>query len=85
MVNCIVKTLKVCHGDALSHSLLEGIVRQSFSENSLCSYGALEIPTMSPMVAISPCSGSFSSEVNACVKNFQEKFAANKSDPALCM
>jgi len=85
MVNCIVKTLKVCHGDALSHSLLEGIVRQSFSENSFCSYGALEIPTMSPMVAISPCSGSFSSEVNACVKNFQEKFAANKSDPALCM
>ena len=85
MVHCTVKTLKVCQGGVLSHSLLEEIVRQSFSEDSLCSNGALEIPTMSPMVEISPCSDSFSSDVKACVKNFQEKFAANKSDPALCM
>ena len=85
MVNCTVKTLKVCQGDALSHSQLEGIVRQTYSENDLCSGGGLEIPTMPPLLPSSPCSGSFSSEVNACVKTFQEKFAANKSDPTLCM
>ncbi|XP_078343523.1 uncharacterized protein LOC144629183 [Oculina patagonica] len=84
MVNCVVKTLKICHGDVLSDSQLEGIVRQNFKEDELCSNGGLEVPTMPPLIG-SPCSGSFSSEANTCAKTFHEKFAANKSDPSLCM
>ena len=83
MVNCVVKTLKTCQGDVLSHSQLEGIVRQSYKEDELCSAGGLEVPTMPPLIG-SPCSSSFSSEANACTKTFQEKFVANKSDPSLC-
>ncbi|KAJ7388880.1 hypothetical protein OS493_035220 [Desmophyllum pertusum] len=82
MANCTIKTLKICTGDQLSHKQIEGIVRQSFKEVALCSDGAIEVPTL-PSVG-SPCSASFSTEANACVKTFHEKFAADKSDPSLC-
>lgn len=83
LVDCVSKSVQICTNDELPESQIRGIVYQNFKENTLCSDGALEIPTMPPG-SFSPCSASFSSDANACVKTFQEKFAADKSDPSLC-
>ena len=82
---CVSKTIHICFDDQVAESQIRGIVYQYFKENILCLDGALEIPTVSPSsLAGLPCSASFSSDANACVKTFHEKFAADKSDPSLC-
>lgn len=82
LVDCVSKSIQICTDDKLLESQIRGIVYQSFKENTLCFDGAVEIPTMPPIG--SPCSASFSSDADACVKTFHEKFAADKSDPSLC-
>ena len=82
-LDCVSKSLQTCFNHQLSESVIRGIVSQSFKESTLCLDGIAEIPTMPPGSA-SPCSASFSSNVDACVRTFHEKFAADKSDPSLC-
>lgn len=83
--DCVSKTIQICFDDQVAESQIREIVYQYFKENTLCSDGALELPTVPPTSLVGlPCSASFSSDANACVKTFQEKFAANKSDPLLC-
>ena len=85
LVACVSKSVQICFDDKVAESRIRGIVYQNFKENTLCLDGALEIPTVPPSsVAGSPCSASFSSDANACVKTFHETFAADKSDPSLC-
>lgn len=83
--DCVSKTIQICFDDQMAESQIREIVYQYLKENTLCSDGELEIPTVPPTSLVGlPCSASFSSDANACVKTFQEKFAANKSDPSLC-
>jgi len=84
LVDCVSKSVQICTNDELPESQIRGIVYQNFKENTLCSDGALEIPTMPPGSVDFPCTASFSSDANACVKTFQEKFTADKSDLSLC-
>ena len=84
LVDCVSKSIHICLDQELPESQVRGIVYQSFQESALCIDGIAEIPTMPPGSAGLPCSASFSSDADACVKTFHEKFAADKSDPSLC-
>ena len=84
MFKCVSKTIHICTENKWTDSQVNGILRQGFKENAFCFEGSLEIPTVPPSSISSPCSASFSSDANACVKTFHEKFAANKADPSLC-
>ena len=84
LVDCVSKSIQICFNHELPESQVRGIVYQSFKESALCTDGMAGIPTMPPGSAGLPCSASFSSNADACVKTFHEKFAADKSDPSLC-
>ena len=83
-VDCVSKSMQICTNHQLSESQIRGIVYQSYKESTLCLDGLAATPTMPPGSEGLPCSASFSSNVEACVRTFQEKFAADKSDSSLC-
>ncbi|XP_020632950.1 uncharacterized protein LOC110069751 [Orbicella faveolata] len=84
LLDCVSKSIHICVNDELPESQIRGIVYRSFKESTLCIDGMTGIPTMPPGSAGLSCSASFSSDADACVKTFHEKFAADKSDPSLC-
>ena len=81
MLKCVTKSADICVGDRLSQSQIERIAHQNFNERKTCLKGGMEVPT--PTVG-SPCSSGFYANAGNCIKTFQQKFAANKSDPDLC-
>ena len=81
-IDCVVDMAEICFGDWLMESEIRRIVQQNYWEDIPCTDGPDEIPTMPPYD--SPCSDSFSSDANTCKQPFQQKFAADKSDPSLC-
>ncbi|CAH3153685.1 unnamed protein product [Pocillopora meandrina] len=81
--NCVVDVMMVCMGDSLQESQVRDIVDMTFTEKQQCLDGSMEIPTMPPTSG-SICSASFSSNADTCVRSFHQKFAKDKSDPALC-
>ena len=83
-VDCVSKSVQICTNHQLSESQIRGIVYKSHKESTLCLDGIAAIPTMPPGSEGLPCSASFSSNAEACVRTFHEKYAADKSDPSLC-
>lgn len=83
-VDCVSKSMQICYNHQLSESQIGRIAYQSFRERTLCLDGIARIPTMPPESAGLPCSASFSSDAEACLRTFYEKFAIDKSDPSLC-
>jgi len=81
LINCVKKTLDICAGDVLSERTIDLIARQRFKEDSMCFHGGL--PAFGTSAGL-PCRSSFSVDANNCTKKFDQKFAADKSDPSLC-
>ena len=63
----------------LSPSQFNDIVNQSFPQNEICEKGELSAPSLGSL-----CKSTFTSKANNCLKNYHQKFASDKSDPALC-
>ena len=86
--NCIARVWKICvrvRDSKAKYQVIKGLIdiERTITEEEFCPDGSMEIPDMSPTGG-SICSASFSSDANTCLRSFHQKFAEDKSDPALC-
>ena len=71
--------MKNCAGQTLSPSQFNDIVNQTVPQNEICEKGGLSAPSLGSL-----CKSTFTSKANNCLKNYDQKFAWHKLDPALC-
>ena len=82
MISCVTKTVQICAGDTLSQYQIDRILRQNFKENTMCLDGEWTFLPCPQLAHHAPIR-SAAMQMTACAPSIQ-KFAASKSDPALC-
>lgn len=80
LTRCVIKTSDICAGDVLPQSQIERIVHKNVQETTVCLKGGWNLVTSVGL----PCSSSFNTDANNCLRTFHQIFAADKSYPELC-